>query len=79
MKVWAIFSIADNYDQPDNNLEKLYRNKPTFEQILFFLHGETPLEDLEEYQLIDIVNMLQGKETEFKSESFRLEEVEVSE
>jgi len=79
MKVWAIFSIANNYDQPDNNLEKLYRNKPTFEQLLIFLHGETPIAELEEYQLIDLVNMLQGKETEFKSDSYRLEEVEVSE
>lgn len=30
--VWCLFSIANNYDQPRNNLEKVWATKPTFKE-----------------------------------------------
>lgn len=33
MKVWAIFSIENEYNQPKNNLVRLYKNKPTVRQL----------------------------------------------
>lgn len=31
MKIWALFSIKNNYDQPENNLVAWWVNKPSFE------------------------------------------------
>ena len=31
MKIWALFSIANDYDQPDNNLVAWWQNKPKIE------------------------------------------------
>ena len=32
-KIWALFSIANEYDQPENNLEAWWYEKPTFNMI----------------------------------------------
>ena len=32
-KIWVLFSIANDYDQPDNNLEAWWANKPSFDQL----------------------------------------------
>lgn len=31
--IWCLFSIANNYDQPENNLEAWWFNKPNTEEI----------------------------------------------
>ena len=79
MKVWAIFSIDNDYNQPDNNLVALYKEKPTFEQLLKRFYDSSELRDLEEYEIIGIVGLLSGKEYNFCSVRYRLEEVEVIE
>jgi len=33
MKVWILFSVANDYNQPDAAFEKLYWEKPTAEQL----------------------------------------------
>lgn len=33
MKVYILFSIANQYDQPEKAFEKLFWNKPTFEDL----------------------------------------------
>jgi len=77
MKVWAIFSIANNYDQPDNNLEKLYKEKPTFEALLnFFYEGKT-ISDLDEYLIIGLVGILKEERVDMLGGEYRLELVEV--
>ena len=30
---WALFSIENNYDQPDNNLVAIWKSKPTIAQL----------------------------------------------
>ena len=76
MEVWAVFSVAKEYYQPDNNLIILYENKPSFEQLKELLYKGESIEDLEEEQLISIVELLKGKTITGYS-TYRLERVEV--
>lgn len=74
-KVWAVFSITDEYYQPDNNLVILYKQKPSFEQLVDLLFKGRKIEELSEDELIWTVDLLRGK-VEFYGIEFRLEEVE---
>lgn len=77
MTVWAILSIENNYDQPDNNLEKLYKNKPTIEQLKTFFFEDSPIEELEEDHIFFLVDILKGKESRFSNTDYRIEKIEV--
>ena len=33
MKIWVLFSIYNDYNQPDHNLVAWWNNKPTFEKL----------------------------------------------
>ena len=80
MKVWAIFSIENEYDQPDNNLEKLFKNKPTIEKLSEWYQGYVDEDD--GYDKEDrLEQMLAGQEIRFTKmgADYRLEEVEVEE
>lgn len=76
MKVWALFSIENEYDQPDNNLEGLFHHKPTFEELAKFVTGKT-LTELSESGLIKVVEILKGEATVWGSFQYRLREIEV--
>ena len=40
MKVWALFSVdLQNYDQSENNLEALFLNKPSLDQLSKAIYG----------------------------------------
>lgn len=79
MELWALFSEENEYNQPRNNLKKLYKNKPSFEVLIHQFYGETPLSDLEEEDIINVVRVLQGDEMRFSNTDYRLETVEVVE
>ena len=52
MKVWALFSInLQEYDQPENNLEALFLNKPSPNQLSKAIYGG-PLAELGHDDLI---------------------------
>lgn len=38
MKIWALFSVANNYDQPPANLIAWWTKKPSFELLARVLH-----------------------------------------
>lgn len=78
MTIWAIFSIANEYDQPNNNLENLYKNRPTFEQLSRFFFEDM---ELDEENMIDLDLILEGNEIGVHGKygiKYRLEEVEVT-
>lgn len=79
MKLWAIFSIDNEYYQPTNNLQMLFEHKPSFEQLAWFLYPDKTLDQMEENELINTVNMLQLKEVNKWEVNYRLEEVVVGE
>lgn len=79
MKVWALFSIENQYYQPDNNLEKLFMQKPTFEVLMKQIMGTTNLNDTHEMDIIALVEILKGNEGRIDGYDYRIEEVEVAE
>lgn len=80
MKVWAIFSIENEYNQPENNLEKLFKDKPTKEKLNNWYQGY--VDEVAGYTKNDrLEQMLSGQEVRFTKmgADYRLEEVEVEE
>lgn len=78
MKVWAIFSIANEYYQPENNLEKLFLNKPSFQELFDWWEGYVDEEN--HYDKRDRIKaMLEGEDVRFTKMGghYRIEEVDV--
>lgn len=69
MKIWCLFSIANNYDQPDNNLVVWWVNKPNFKTLTLAL-GRIDTADK------DIGQILRGNEMSLDGYLYRLKEVE---
>lgn len=36
--IWCLFSVENNYDQPPNNLEAWWKEKPSLESLLSFFN-----------------------------------------
>ncbi len=70
-KIWVLFSIANMYDQPDNNLVAWWHTKPTFE-ILAKALGITYDKKLGNSY---VGNILKGKEIRIRGADYRLEEI----
>ena len=80
MKVWALFSVdLQQYDQPENNLEALFLNKPSLDQLSKAVYGG-PLEEQSSDDLILwIVSLYKNEKVTIPGTEYRLEEVEVLE
>ena len=70
-KIWALFSIENNYDQPPNNLIAFWFKKPPFEVLLVAIGGSMESES----SIIAAANIFQGKEDRFDGSDYRLEEI----
>lgn len=77
MKVYAIFSIANNYDQPENNLEILFQNKPNFENLLTFFFEQPSIDALRDSDIMFLVDLMRGKSVRLDDTEYRIEEVSV--
>jgi len=75
-KIWALFSIANNYDQPENNLEAWWFEKPNFDTLSHAL-GWKPFTELDETGILYVVDLWKGsnKQTHPGGTSYRLEEI----
>lgn len=73
--IWCLFSVANEVDQPDNNLVRWWSIKPTIEQLASFM--ACPLDLAGDAQIVQVVNLWQGRPEYFPSASktYRLEEV----
>ncbi|HFI0332285.1 TPA: hypothetical protein ACGOVE_000860 [Streptococcus suis] len=79
MKVWALFSVENKYDQPDNNLETLFLNKPSLDQLSKAIYGR-PLGELSgDDCILWIVGLYKNNEVDILGTEYRIEEVEVLE
>jgi hypothetical protein len=79
MKIWCLFSVDNNYDQPDNNLFAWWAEKPSLEVLAQTLTGK-PLGELEGEDILQVVEVFtgrgEGKVKRFHFDTtFRLEEV----
>ena len=77
MKVYAIFSIAYNYDQPENNLEILFQNKPNFENLKTFFFYQLSIDELRNSDIMFLVDLMRGKSVRLDDTDYRIEEVTV--
>ena len=66
-KIWALFSIENEYNQPDNNLEAWWNKKPTVNQIAKVIGIK---ED------IMVEKVLKGFEVRISFVDYRLREIE---
>lgn len=75
--IWCLFSVANNYDQPNNNLERWWSAKPTIEALAKYL--SCPMDKAKDEDIVAIVAIWQGKPTEMRllgdQVQYRLQEV----
>ena len=72
MKIWALFSVENNYDQPDNNLVAWWATKPTFEILSDAL--ECPMNS--DKNILAVVKIAQGAVERIGGTDYRLREIE---
>lgn len=76
-KIWCLFTVANEYDQPSNNLAAWWQEKPSIEKLAAFM--EFPLDRATDEQIVQIVGIWSGTDTQIAARndtSYRLEEVE---
>ena len=80
MKVWALFSVNFKlYEQPDNNLETLFLNKPSLDQLSKAIY-DRPLAELSNDDcILGIVNLYKSEKVALSGAEYRIEQVEVLE
>ena len=71
-KIWCLFSIANDYDQPSNNLEVWWSRKPTFFDIAAILNIKVDPDKGNK----QIGRILQGEEVRINNYDYRLKEIE---
>ena len=80
MKVWALFSInLQEYGQPENNLEALFLNKPSPNQLSKAIYGGPLAEQTHDDLILWIVGLHKNNEANILGTEYRIEEVEVLE
>lgn len=71
--IWCLFSVENDYDQPDNNLVRFWLEKPSIETLAKFLGR--PMETIKDEELIKVVSVWQGTGARFGNTDYRLQEV----
>lgn len=69
--IWCLFSIQNEYDQPGNNLEAWWREKPDFKA----LSEALSLDFTGDENILIVVNIHQGGERRLHECDYRLDEV----
>ncbi len=72
--MWCIFSIYNEYNQPDNNLEAWWKDKPSLEMLFEFFKV-----DFKDAELIVKVAQMwesEGKPVDIDDKEYRLQKVE---
>lgn len=73
MKIWCVFSIDNNYDQPSNNLVGWFQQKPTVHKLAEFL--KINFSTATQEQILFVTGIWQGNEIRYNETNFRIEEV----
>jgi hypothetical protein len=74
-KIWCLFSVDQNYDQPEYNLVAWWSQKPNLEQLFKTLGVKM---DGRDEDIVFVVNVFTGKDEKrhIDGTSYRLREVE---
>lgn len=73
MKIFCLFSVENNYDQPANNLVCWWREKPSIEALASALEMKFPAKDDED--TLAVVKIWSGDGARIFNADYRLEEV----
>lgn len=81
MKVICLFSVANNYDQPDNNLIAVFEDKPTLDELSKVLYSKK-LAELNADDIVSVVDIFKGIDNyevriEDHNKDYRLETIKV--
>jgi hypothetical protein len=71
--IYCLFSIDNDYDQPNNNLVAWFSTKPKLEVIASAL--DINLGTASDEQVIVVANLFQGKSVEYNHTYYRIQEV----
>jgi hypothetical protein len=72
MKIWCLFAIENNYDQPDNNLVAWWQEKPGLECLLSFFDVDLSNTDA----VVRVVHIWDGRVERLGNNDYRLREIE---
>ena len=73
MKIWCLFSVRNEYDQPDNNLEAWWVEKPSLETVAHALELTFPAPT--DAQTLAVVKVWSGEEQTIGSAAYRLSSI----
>ena len=73
VKIWCLFSVEREHDQPANNLVGWWEIKPSIEKLAGFL--ACSMEKATDEQIVAVVNIWSGKAADIRTTQYRLEEV----
>ena len=72
MKIWCLFGVENNYDQPPHNLVAWWKEKPSFEVLMSALGGSMAKDS----HVVICANVFQGQEdVRFDNTDFTLSQV----
>lgn len=77
MEIYALFSVENNYDQPDNNLVELYEEKPSVNYLLDKLYSKFYREEYLAEITKEVEAILRGEQIRIEDTDFRIEKVSV--
>lgn len=78
-KIWVLFSVENNYDQPDNNLVCWWSERPSIETLTKTLGWDTIEAVKDDAIIVNIVNIWGGKAVQLNGPGttlYRVEEIE---
>jgi len=74
-KITCLFSIDNNYDQPENNLVCWWSDRPDIET-LFQAIFKKPMSEANDKEIVPVVNVWQNKQSEFEDNTdYRLQSI----
>lgn len=73
--IWCLFSVSNDYDQPDNNLNRWWSEKPSIEKLASYLGY--PLNTAKDEDVVKVVSVWQGHTIKMHpgDTKYRLQEV----
>lgn len=75
-EIWCLFSVYNNYDQPENNLVAWWDDRPSIEVLSKMLMGVS-IDQLQDDDVVSLVNVWKGQPSRFSGHDtrYRLETV----
>jgi hypothetical protein len=71
--IWVLFSIDNNYDQPDHNMVYWWKDRPSLHEVALALNLSFP--GASDDQTLTIVAIWDGKESRIADTSYRLQQI----